>query len=62
MYLLRTNKTLEDFKIQTEELSEIRYIDWRKLKQMLENPETRDMLRHHKQYGALFEVLEKQTS
>lgn len=62
VYLLRANKTLEDFKIQTEELSEIRYIDWRKLKQMLENPEPRDALRHRKQYGALFEVLEKQTN
>lgn len=50
--------TLDDFRIQKEELSEIRYIDWRDLKKMLENSMPGDMLRHRKQYGALFDYLE----
>lgn len=61
VYLLRTDKELADFKIQTEELSEIRYVDWRKLRQMLEDPQVIDMLKHKRQYGALFEILAGQT-
>lgn len=60
VYLLRTDRDLADFKIQTEEISKIRYIEWRELRQMLEDPRVIDMLKHRKQYGALFEVLADQ--
>lgn len=60
VYLVHTDKTLSDFVIQTEELSELRYIPWRKLRQMLAKPRLEDMLRHRKQYNTLFEILERE--
>lgn len=59
VYVLDTTKGISDFKIQKEEISEIRYIHWQKLKKMLENPHPSNMLRHQNQYDALFRYLKK---
>lgn len=50
VYLLRRDWKLRDYRIQEEEISELRYVPWRKLREMLQNPKPDDMLRHRKQY------------
>lgn len=59
VYLLRTTRKLEDFTIQEDELSAIKYVPWRELRAMIENPQLSNILRHRQQYAALFKALEQ---
>ncbi len=59
VYLLRTTRKLEDFTIQEDELSAIKYVPWRELRTMIENPQLSNILRHRQQYAALFKTLEQ---
>ena len=57
MYILRTNKTVEDMKYQEEEISEIFYVSYDKFKEMVNNRQP-DLLRHDEEFEILFKILD----
>ncbi len=58
MYILRTDKKIEEMKFQTEEISEILYVPYDKFKEMLINKQP-DILVPEEEFELLFKVLEK---
>ena len=61
LYVLRTNKKLEDMKYQEEEISEIMYVPYKKLKEMYYNHQP-DLLRRHEEdedYIELFKIFDE---
>ena len=59
MYILRTNKTIDDMDIQEEEVSEIVFVPYKKFKEMV-NRRQPDLLIRKAEFALLFEVLDKQ--
>lgn len=56
VYILRTNKTIEDMKYQEDEISEIFYVSYDKFKEMVNNHQP-DLLRHEEEFDILFKML-----
>lgn len=56
VYILRTNKTIEDMKYQEDEISEIFYVSYDKFKEMVDNHQP-DLLRHEEEFDILFKML-----
>jgi len=59
LYILRTNKTIEDMKFQEEEISEIFFVPYKKLKEMVKNRQP-DLLRHDLEFDILFEMFDNE--
>lgn len=62
LYVLRTDKKLEDMKYQEEEISEIMYVPYNKLKEMYYNHQP-DLLRRHDEdedYTELFKIFDEE--
>jgi len=59
MYMLRTNKKIEDMKFQEDEISEIMYVPYEKFKEMVNNNQP-DLLRHDEEFEILFSILDKE--
>ena len=59
IYVVRTNKTINDMKYQEEEISEIMFVPYKKFKEMVNNKQP-DLLRHDEEYNILFEILDKE--
>ena len=57
LYILRTNKTVDDMKMQEEEVSEIFFVPFKEFKKMVENRQP-DLLCHDEEFDALFELLD----
>ena len=61
LYILRTDKKIEDMKYQTEEISEIFFVPYKKFKEMVNNHQP-DLLRHDDEFAILFELFDKEFS
>ena len=59
LYILRTNKSIEDMKYQEEEISEIFYVPYKKFKEMVKNKQ-HDLLRHDEEFEILFNLFDKE--
>ncbi len=58
MYLLETNKGVNDMKFQKEEISEILFVPYKEFKKMVKNKQ-KDLLMHTKEFEILFSILDK---
>lgn len=58
IYVLRTNKTIGEMKFQEEEISEIFFVSYEKLKSMVENKQ-KDLIMHPDEFPILFDWIEK---
>lgn len=58
LYILRTDKGIDDMKYQEEEISEIFFVPYEKFKEMVENHQP-DLLRHEEEFEILFEIFEE---
>lgn len=58
LYILRTNKKIDDMKFQKEEISEIMYVPYKKFKKMVKNKQS-DLLRHEDEFEILFNLFDK---
>ena len=59
LYILRTDKEIEDLKYQEEELSEIFFVPYKKFKEMVNNNQP-DLLRHDEEFEILFNLFDKE--
>ena len=59
MYVLRTNKTIDDMKYQETEISEIFFVPYKEFKKMVENKQS-DLLMHTDEFEILFEMFDKE--
>lgn len=59
LYILRTNKKIEDMKFQEEEISEIFYVPYNKFKEMVQNKQP-DLLMHNEEFEILFNMFDKE--
>lgn len=59
LYILRTNKKLEDLKYQKEEISEIFFVPYKKFKEMIINRQP-DLLRHDEEFNIIFDLFDKE--
>ena len=59
LYILRTNKKLEDMKYQEEEISEIMFVPYKEFKKMVQNRQP-DLLRHDDEFEILFNLFDKE--
>ena len=57
LYILRTDKKLEDMKYQEEEISEIMFVPYKEFKKMVQNRQP-DLLRHDDEFEILFNLLD----
>ena len=57
LYILRTNKKIEDMKYQKEEISEIFYVPYKEFKKMVNNYQP-DLLRHEEEFEILFNMFD----
>lgn len=57
LYILRTNKRIEDMKYQKEEISEIFYVPYKEFKEMIKNRQP-DLLRHDEEFEILFNLFD----
>lgn len=58
VYIVRTNKKIDDLKYQTEEISEIMYVPYKKFKEMVNNRQPNLLIRD-KDFEILFSYLDK---
>lgn len=58
LYILRTNKRIEDMKFQEEEISEIFFVPYKKFKEMIKNKQA-DLLMHNEEFEILFNMFDK---
>lgn len=58
VYILKTDKSIEDMKFQKEEISEIFYVSFEDLRKMVENHQP-DLLRHDEEFQILFKMFEQ---
>jgi len=58
VYILETDKTIEDMKFQQEEISEIFYVPFIEFKKMVETRQP-DLLRHDEEFEILFKLFEQ---
>lgn len=59
LYILKTNKKIDDIKIQKEEISEIFYVPYDKLKKMVKDKDS-DLVNRSKEFEILFSVLDSE--
>ena len=59
LYILRTDKKLEDMEYQKEEISEIMYVPYNEFKKMVQNKQP-DLLRHDEEFEILFNLFDKE--
>lgn len=59
MYILRTNKTINDMKYQEEEITEIFFVSYKKFKEMVKNRQP-DLLGHEEEFEILFSMFDKE--
>ena len=59
IYILKTDKKIEDMKYQTEEISEIMYVTYEKFKKMINNKQP-DLLIRNNDFEVLFNYLDKE--
>lgn len=59
LYILRTNKKIEDMKFQEEEISEIFFVPYKKFKEMIKNKQA-DLLMHNEEFKILFNMFDKE--
>ena len=59
LYILRTNKKLEDMKYQEEEISEIMFVPYKEFKKMVQNRQP-DLLRHDDEFEILFNLFDNE--
>ena len=57
LYILRTDKKLEDMEYQKEEISEIMYVPYKEFKKMVQNKQP-DLLRHDEEFEILFNLFD----
>lgn len=57
IYILRTNKKLEDLVFQEEEISEIFYVPYKKFKKMVQNRQA-DLVMYDDEYKILFDIFD----
>ena len=58
LYILRTDKKVDDMKFQEEEISEIMYVPYKKFKEMVKNRQS-DLLMHDDEFEILFNLFDK---
>ena len=59
LYIVRTNKKIDDMKFQKEEISEIMYVPYKGFKKMVKNKQS-DLLRHEDEFEILFNLFDKE--
>ena len=59
LYILRTDKKIEDLKYQEEEISEIFFVPYKKFNEMVNNNQP-DLLRHDEEFDSLFNLFDKE--
>ena len=59
LYILRTNKKIEDMKFQQEEISEIFFVPYKKFKEMVNNSQP-DLLMHTEEFEILFNMFDNE--
>ncbi len=59
LYILRTDKTINDMKFQEEEISEIFFVPYKEFKDMVNN-EQPDLLRHDEEFDILFNMFDSE--
>lgn len=57
LYILRTNKKIEEMQFQKEEISEIFFVPYKKFKDMVNNKQP-DLLRHDDEFEILFKLFD----
>ena len=59
LYILRTDKTINDMKFQEEEISEIFFVPYKEFKDMFNNKQP-DLLRHDEEFDILFNMFDSE--
>ncbi len=59
LYILRTNRKIQDMKFQQEEISEIFYVPYNKFKEMVKNKQS-DLLMHTEEFEILFNMFDEE--
>lgn len=59
LYILRTDKTIDEMSFQEEEISEIFYVPYKEFKNMVQNRQP-DLLRHDEEFEILFNLFDKE--
>ena len=59
LYIVRTDKKIDDMKFQEEEISEIMFVPYKKFKEMVNNKQP-DLLRHDDEFEILFDMFDKE--
>ena len=59
LYILRTDKKIDDMKYQEEEISEIFYVPYKEFKNMVKNKQS-DLLRHDEEFKILFNMFDNE--
>ena len=59
LYILRTNKTIDEMIFQKEEISEIFYVSYKDFKNMVRNRQP-DLLRHDEEFEILFNLFDEE--
>ena len=59
LYILRTNKTIDEMSFQKEEISEIFYVSYKDFKHMVRNRQP-DLLRHDEEFEILFNLFDEE--
>ena len=57
LYIVRTDKRIEDMKFQEEEISEIMYVPYKQFKKMVEKHQS-DLLRHDDEFEIIFKMFD----
>ena len=59
LYILRTNKTIDEMSFQKEEISEIFYVSYKDFKNMVRNRQP-DLLRYYEEFEILFNLFDEE--
>ena len=59
LYILRTDKTINDMKFQEEEVSEIFFVPYKQFKEIVNNRQP-DLLRHDEEFEILFSLFDSE--
>ena len=59
LYILRTNKTIDEMNFQKEEISEIIYVSYKEFKNMVRNRQP-DLLRHDEEFEIIFNLFDEE--
>ena len=59
LYILRTDKTINDMKFQEEEISEIFFVPYKEFKDMVNNKQP-DLLRRDEEFDILFNIFDSE--